>query len=59
MKTLAGHNPRDLWECDSVPQGRQDVATGESPWYTFAESPEVPKGRQELRPGCLMSSFQD
>ena len=35
MKTWAGHNPRDFRECDSVPEGRQDVATGESPWYAM------------------------
>ena len=29
---LLGINPRDFTECDSVPEGRQDVATGASPW---------------------------
>ena len=47
MKTWAGHNPRDFRECDSVPEVRDEEAS------------EVPKGRQELRLGCLMSSFQD
>ena len=37
MKPLVGHNPRDFTECDSVPEGRQDVATGESPWYAMME----------------------
>ena len=37
MKTLVGHNPRDSWERSSVPEGRQDVATGASPWYAMME----------------------
>ena len=37
MKPLVGRNPRDFSECDSVPEGRQDVATGESPWYAMLE----------------------
>ena len=36
-KTLAGHHSCDSRECDSVPEGRQDVATGESPWYAMME----------------------
>lgn len=35
MKTLVGHSPRDFQACESVPVGRQDVATGESPWYVM------------------------
>ena len=37
MKTVVGHNPRDSRDRDSVPEGRQDVATGESPWYAMME----------------------
>ena len=37
MKPLVGHNPRDFLKCDSVPEGRQDVATGASPWYAMME----------------------
>ncbi len=37
IKPLVGHNPRDFSECDSVPEGRQDVATGASPWYAMME----------------------
>ena len=34
---LVGHNPRDSRDRDSVPEGRQDVATGASPWYAMME----------------------
>ena len=37
MKTLVGQAPRDSRERDSVPEGRQDVATGASPWYEMME----------------------
>ena len=37
IKPMDGHNPRDFSECDSVPEGRQDVATGASPWYAMME----------------------